>query len=121
MTAGQDDTCRIVDIDGTPVRVRGAADMDATDRAMLGEVVAAARRKHEQETPTDRAALTCPVPNCGHRKQARQYLCRGCWATLPRHARTALSRRDDKAMRRLSELLDQVRDGVPLHQVRVQP
>ena len=64
-------------------------------------------------------ATTCPTPGCGEAKTARTYLCRGCWYTLPPAARTALTKRDGLAMRRLSDLLDQVRDGAPLHQVEV--
>ncbi|WP_119728359.1 hypothetical protein [Thermomonospora amylolytica] len=120
------DTCRIVDANGTPIRVHGTGDLDDTDRAMLGEIVAAAQRRHEQEqeqqpVTVEQAARTCPRPGCGRRKAAGHYLCTGCWWRLPRHARLALSRKDERAVRRLADLLDQIRMGVPLHKVRVQP
>lgn len=42
------DQCRVVEVDGVAVRVRGEREMDDTDRAMLAEVVAAAKRKLEE-------------------------------------------------------------------------
>ena len=60
-----------------------------------------------------------PCPACKGTKQPADYLCRGCWWTLPRAARGPLLRRDALAVRRLSELLDQIRAGVPLHQIEI--
>jgi hypothetical protein len=39
------DKCRPVEVDGEIVRVRGAREMDDTDRAALAEVVRAAKKK----------------------------------------------------------------------------
>lgn len=50
------DRCRVVEVDGEPVRVLGGREMDAVDRAMLAEVVRVAQRRmaaeqaEEQET-----------------------------------------------------------------------
>jgi hypothetical protein len=49
--AGNDDTCRIVEIDGEPLRVHSAGEMTAEDTAALAEVIAAARRKYATEHP----------------------------------------------------------------------
>lgn len=49
------------------------------------------------------------------------YLCRDCWFNLPQAARVALRRSDDLAIQRLQELLDQLTDGVPLHEIEVTP
>ena len=62
---------------------------------------------------------TCP--SCRDPKPARLYLCRGCWYTLRPNVRAALNRRDALAARRLSQLLDQLRADVPLHQIEVAP
>jgi len=66
-------------------------------------------------------ALLRPVQDCTATKRAHQYLCRGCWATLHPRTRTALSRHDDLAVRRLSQLLEQLRAGVALHKIEVTP
>lgn len=60
-----------------------------------------------------------PCPACDGPKNGRHYLCDGCWWTLPRAARGPLLRRDALAVRRLSELLEQIRAGVPLHQITI--
>lgn len=49
LAAAPDDTCRVVDIDGEPVRVRGSGDMSDESRAALSEVIGAARRRHAAE------------------------------------------------------------------------
>jgi len=57
-------------------------------------------------------------PACDEAKAPRMYLCRGCWFTLPSQARSALNRRDGMpAARRLGELRQQLRDGVPIHTI----
>ncbi len=43
------DQCRDVEINGQVVRVRGEREMDDTDRAMLAEVIAAAKRRLEEQ------------------------------------------------------------------------
>lgn len=58
-------------------------------------------------------------PSCGQPKAARLYVCGGCWATLPRAARTALNRRDSLASQRLRELYRQLQEGVALHQIQI--
>jgi hypothetical protein len=45
------DACRLVEVDGEPVRVRGSGDLTAEDHAALAEIIAAARRKHAAEHP----------------------------------------------------------------------
>lgn len=62
-------------------------------------------------------ALRCPA--CRGAKPAKVYVCRGCWATLQPRARTALNRRDDRALQRLRELLDQLAADVPLYRVEI--
>jgi hypothetical protein len=62
-----------------------------------------------------------PCPACSGLKAARQYLCRGCWFTLQSAARRALNKHDGLAARRLSELLEQLRNDMPLHLIVVTP
>jgi hypothetical protein len=64
-----------------------------------------------------RPILICPA--CSGTKPAGKYLCHGCWYTLRPPVRAALSRRDDLAVRRLSDLLEQLRNGVALHQIQI--
>ena len=40
-----EDQCRLVEVDGEIVRVRGEREMDDADRAALAEVIRAAKRK----------------------------------------------------------------------------
>lgn len=47
------DQCRDVEIDGQVVRVRGDREMNDTDKAMLAEVIAAARRKLSEDSRQD--------------------------------------------------------------------
>lgn len=53
--APEPDECRIVEVDGTAVRVRGTGETTDTGRQFLAEVVAAAKRRHtaEQAAPED--------------------------------------------------------------------
>ncbi len=62
-------------------------------------------------------ATTCPA--CQQTKTPRQYLCRGCWFTLQPATRTALNKRDDLAMRRLSDLYEALRQGTALHLIEI--
>lgn len=64
-------------------------------------------------------AATCPA--CKGPKAPRQYLCSGCWFTLVPAARRALNQRGDHAAGRLSQLLDQLRAGTPLHRIEITP
>jgi hypothetical protein len=48
---GSDDACRVVEVDGEPIRVRGAGEMTDQDTAALAEVLGAARRKYAAEHP----------------------------------------------------------------------
>jgi hypothetical protein len=75
----------------------------------------------ECEDPDTVDPRTCPTPTCTFPKKAGDYLCRGCWYTLTSAARRALSRRDDLAVRRLSELRDQLSKDVPLRQMVITP
>ncbi|MFI0718895.1 hypothetical protein [Streptomyces sp. NPDC021224] len=47
------DTCRVVEIDGEPIRVHGAGEMTDRGRAALAEVIAAARRRYAAEHPDE--------------------------------------------------------------------
>lgn len=51
------------------------------------------------------------------------YLCRSCWWSLPKDARTALSRSDDRdlARLRLLELYRQIFQDVPLPKIEITP
>jgi hypothetical protein len=61
-----------------------------------------------------------PCPAClAPRARAQDYLCAGCWWTLPKTARTLLGRRDSQARGRLLQLYRQIRDGVPLHKIQI--
>ena len=60
-------------------------------------------------------AQKCPA--CQGPKRARLYVCGGCWYTLQPRARAALNRRDDRALDRLRELIDQLDRDVPLREV----
>ena len=44
------DSCRVVEVDGTPVRVLGSGDMTDEELGFLAEVIAAARRRYEAES-----------------------------------------------------------------------
>jgi hypothetical protein len=50
VSSDEPDTCKVVEIDGQPVHVRGQGDLTAKDREMLAEVIAAAQRKLEPPT-----------------------------------------------------------------------
>jgi hypothetical protein len=49
--AAPDDTCRVVDIGGEPIRVHGSGQMSDESRAALAEVIGAARAKYVAEHP----------------------------------------------------------------------
>lgn len=63
--------------------------------------------------------MICPA--CQKPKAPGQYLCRRCWFSLTPDVRRALNRVDSGAYDRLRELLDAIRDGVPLGEIRVSP
>lgn len=75
----------------------------------------------DEETSLPPSPTTCPAPGCTSRKKAAHYLCQGCWFTLKPAARRALSRRDNAAFRRLSELREQLRQDTPLYEVVITP
>lgn len=56
---------------------------------------------------------------CGGHRNRGQYLCRPCWWTLPDAARTALNKKDQRAVRRLADLHVQLRQGVPLNEIEI--
>lgn len=62
-----------------------------------------------------------PCHSCGLSKEEDLYLCRACWFSLSRSARTRLNRRDTKALARLRQMRDQIAAGVPLGKVQVLP
>lgn len=41
--------CHVVDVDGSPVLVRGAGELSAAEQSALAEVIRAARRRAEAE------------------------------------------------------------------------
>jgi hypothetical protein len=45
------DTCRLVEVDGEQVLVRGDGEMTEQDQAALAEVIAAARRRYAAQHP----------------------------------------------------------------------
>lgn len=47
------DTCRLVDIDGETIRVRGSSELSEESRAALVEVIRAAKRRMEAEQPSE--------------------------------------------------------------------
>lgn len=61
---------------------------------------------------------TCPA--CPRTPAAGQYLCHICWRRLPDTARTQLNRRDRYAVRRLQQLLNQIRAGKSLTDIRIE-
>lgn len=63
------------------------------------------------------APTTCPVD--GAPKHARDYLCRGCWFTLPKATRSVLNLRDDGAARRLAILYGKIQAGESLRTIVV--
>ena len=61
-----------------------------------------------------------PCPACGKAIAARFYLCRSCWGELPADVRWALNRKDGlPAARRLAQLLEQIKAGVPLNDIEI--
>lgn len=48
---GTEDTCRVVEVDGEPIRVHGAGEMSDESRAALAEIIGAARAKYVAEHP----------------------------------------------------------------------
>ena len=60
------DTCRSVDVDGEPVRVRGHGDFTEQDAQFFGEVVRAAKRKYEAEHAPALAEDDDPPAACWH-------------------------------------------------------
>lgn len=59
-----------------------------------------------------------PCPSCLARLRATgQYLCPGCWSSLPTATRRSLRRRDGAALARLRELHGQLDRGVPLAEI----
>lgn len=74
------------------------------------------RRAPKATEPTDRHTV-CPA--CAAPKPRHHYLCRFCWRQLPADTRAALRRTDTLAFRRLSQLLEQLREGRDLNQIEV--
>jgi len=65
---------------------------------------------------------TTRCPGCSDGvKGPGKYLCWGCWTSLSMAARNALKRRGNGAIGRLSELYDQIHDGVPLAKIEITP
>lgn len=58
--------------------------------------------------------LTLKCRACKGPRHASHYLCRDCWGSLPRAARTALTQRGPQALARLRSLHDQIDEGLPL-------
>ena len=60
----------------------------------------------------------CPASKVG-RRRGGDYLCRGCWYTLPTPTRTALRAKDGKAPARLQELYRLIAADTPLRSIRI--
>lgn len=58
---------------------------------------------------------------CDQPRRAGHYMCGSCWRALPAAARAALNKKDNLALERLRELLDQLRDGRTLAEIQVTP
>lgn len=56
---------------------------------------------------------------CNGPKRRTHYLCRPCWGQLTPAAQAALNKRTGAAFRRLSDLHEQLRAGVPLHEIEI--
>lgn len=52
-----EDSCRLVDVDGETVRVRGSGDMDEQDQQALGQVFRAARARMKAEQDAERPEI----------------------------------------------------------------
>lgn len=63
----------------------------------------------------DPTASICKA--CGKPKWRHHYLCRACWRQLPQQARNALNLHDARAVRRLSDLHEQLRARVALNKI----
>lgn len=63
------------------------------------------------------------VPLCPackkHPRRKNTYVCRGCWYTLPSGTRSALSKTDADAPRRLAELTQALNTGTPLRNITI--
>jgi hypothetical protein len=56
---------------------------------------------------------------CDKERQPNMYFCRTCWFSLPMVTRKALLIEDDVAFRRLAWVHGQIRNGVPLSEIRI--
>lgn len=61
---------------------------------------------------------SCPA--CPRARATGQYLCHICWGRLSDGARAQLNRRDRYAVRRLQQLLNQIRAGKSLTDIRIE-
>lgn len=61
--SADEDSCRIVEVDGQPVRVRGGREMNETEQGAFAEVVRAAQARFAEE-PVQRWVLI--NEHCGH-------------------------------------------------------
>lgn len=57
--------------------------------------------------------------SCGDLHRVDHYLCRNCWFRLPRETRRALSRIDELASGRLTELYRAIRRETALEQIAI--
>jgi len=64
--------------------------------------------------------VSSPCPACPRTRAAGQYLCTKCWFRLTADARRQLNRRGAGSVQRLQQLLDQLRAGTPLPNVRIE-
>jgi hypothetical protein len=53
----EEDSCRLVEVDGEPVRIRGGSDMDEEGRTHLGTLFRAARAAMKAEKEAEEAAI----------------------------------------------------------------
>jgi hypothetical protein len=65
-----------------------------------------------------------PIPkcmSCGGKRRPRRYLCENCWWLLRPWVRTALGKKDDRAMMRLRQLTTQIQESRSLEDIEVNP
>jgi hypothetical protein len=65
--------------------------------------------------------LVLKCMGCKGERRSRRYLCEDCWWLLRPWVRTALTRKDDKAMMRLRQLTNQIQESRPLEDIEVTP
>lgn len=98
-----EDTCRVVEVGGETIRVRGAGEMSDESRAALGEVIDAAKRKYAAEhpdvPPRDRAVILSEEA-----EHLRTVLYRAVYDDAGQHAADGVARAAGELRRRARAL-----------------